>query len=635
MLLNHIAMLRAGAEGRNTISGDIRSMEHSSSQKNSRLKSLYDLALPSKRTGPLYGAFPYPTKISPESIALFIAAHTRPGETVFDGFAGSGTTGLAALLCENPTDDLKAEAKRLNLDVKWGARNAVLYEIGALGAFVGKTLTSPPNPHSFRKAAQELLGRVETSYAWMYDALDPSGRQGSIRHAVWSDLISCPECGNELSLWDASVTLKPAQIATRFDCPKCHSEVALDDAVRKTETLKDELLGRSVESRSRVVARIYGSTGKSRWSRAVTSDDLELLSRIEAEPMPGCVPHVSIPWGDLYRGGYHKGMTHLHHFYTRRNLIIFAALWEATESYSHSLRDALRFWLLSYNAAHATIMTRVVAKSNQKDLVVTSAQPGVLYVSGLPVEKNLFAGLRRKLKTITDAFAVIHGRKGHVSVNQRSSCDVDLPDGSVDYVFTDPPFGGNIPYAEINFINEAWLNRFTDRQDEAIVSHSQKKNITKYQELLTEALSEAHRILKPGGEATLVFHSASSEVWNALRSAYSCVGFSVQCAGVLDKKQGSFKQVTTTGAVRGDPVLLLQKTGKMMSAEIDCVWTVAENLREAANDLGPCEQSAQRLYSRLVSHYLTRDLDVPLDAEEFYRWHDAQTQVRAVDSADR
>src|SRR3546814_20198956 len=91
-------------------------------------------------------------------------------------------------------------------------------------------------------------------------------------------------------------------------------------------------------------------------------------------------------------------------FYTRRNLIVFARMWERVESYRGALREGLRFWLLSYNAAHGTIMTRVVAKSGQKDLVVTSAQPGVLYVSGLPVEKNFFAGLRRKLTTIAQAF---------------------------------------------------------------------------------------------------------------------------------------------------------------------------------------------------------------------------------------
>ena len=227
-------------------------------------------------------------------------------------------------------------------------------------------------------------------------------------------------------------------------------------------------------------------------------------------------------------------------------------------------------------------MTRVVAKSGQKDLVVTSAQPGVLYVSGLPVEKNLFAGLRRKLSTISSAFGIIHGRKGRVSVHQRSSCNVHLSDHSVDYVFTDPPFGGNIPYAEISFLNEAWLDRFTERDEEIIVSGAQGKTIADYRDLLNRALREVRRILKPTGKATIVFHSASAGVWNALQSAYSDAGFGVECAGVLDKTQGSFKQVTTNGAVRGDPVLLLGKEAPIEAMPISSVWGVAEQLRQEA-----------------------------------------------------
>jgi hypothetical protein len=83
------------------------------------LRALYDRPMKSGRTGALFSAFPYPTKISPETIALFIAAHTKPGDKVFDGFAGSGTTGIAALLCSNPTEAMKQEAKRLGLNVTW------------------------------------------------------------------------------------------------------------------------------------------------------------------------------------------------------------------------------------------------------------------------------------------------------------------------------------------------------------------------------------------------------------------------------------------------------------------------------------------------------------------------------------
>lgn len=595
-----------------------------------KLDVLYTRALPADRTGPLYGAFPYPTKISPETIALFIAAHTKPGDTIFDGFAGSGTTGLAALLCENPSKELRDKAKRLRLKVRWGARNAVLYELGALGAFAGRMLTNPPDPKAFRKAADDILKTAQREEGWMYSARDAQGNTGVIRYVIWSDLLRCPSCDQDTSLWDACVSRNPAKIAAHFVCPSCSHQAPMDGVKRLTETVRDDVVGKRRKLRARHAIWLYGTTGKKKWSRLVTSEDLKLLERVAKAPVPTTVPAVEIPWGDLYRRGYHQGMTHLHHFYTRRNLIVFARLWERTEQYPNDIRDALRFWLLSYNASHATIMTRIVAKTNQKDLVVTSAQPGVLYVSGLPVEKNLISGLSRKLSTITKAFYVIRGRKGRIEVHQRSSCSVGLPDQSIDYVFTDPPFGGNIPYAEINFINEAWLNRYTDRTEEVIVSNDQEKALPEYQKLLTAALSELRRILKRRGKATLVFHSASAEVWNALQTAYQDAGFGVECAGVLGKTQGSFKQVTTVGAVRGDPVLLLGKQAQKTEVTDANVWRVAEILRrEAAFAADPMEQSAQRLYSRLVSHYLANQQQVPLDADSFYRWHALQPCLEA------
>src|SRR3546814_7425705 len=72
------------------------------------LDALYRQPLAAKRTGALYGAFPYPTKISPEAIALYIAAHTKPGDTVFDGFGGSGTTGTRQTRSEEHTSELQS-----------------------------------------------------------------------------------------------------------------------------------------------------------------------------------------------------------------------------------------------------------------------------------------------------------------------------------------------------------------------------------------------------------------------------------------------------------------------------------------------------------------------------------------------
>jgi hypothetical protein len=273
-------------------------------------------------------------------------------------------------------------------------------------------------------------------------------------------------------------------------------------------------------------------------------------------------------------------------------------------------------------------MTRIVAKTAQTELAVTSAQPGVLYVSSLPVEKNIFLGVRRKLKTMVQAFDAVRGRRGQVQICNASSCSVHLPSQSVDYTFTDPPFGGNIPYAEINFVNEAWLGKYTDRSDEAIVSNVQNKGINEYKRLLTRAFSEVSRIAKPNSKTTVVFHSASADVWNALQGAYEVAGFTVRHAGVLDKLQGSFKQVTTGGAVKGDPLLLLEKgSGNLTPRTVD-VWELASALcHEALSSQDPNERQPRRLYSRLVGHYLANQLEVPIDAKSFYDWYSNQSKA--------
>ena len=110
---------------------------------------LYSTPLPASRSGPIFSAFSYPTKISPESIAVFIASHTKPGDTVLDVFGGSGTAGLAAMLCNNPPPDVIEIAKKLKAPVQWGPRKAIIYELSPLGAFVAQTITNPPDTKEF------------------------------------------------------------------------------------------------------------------------------------------------------------------------------------------------------------------------------------------------------------------------------------------------------------------------------------------------------------------------------------------------------------------------------------------------------------------------------------------------------
>jgi len=580
-------------------------------------QALYATAFPATRQGPLYNAFSYPTKISPEAIALFIATHTEPGDTVLDVFAGSGTTGIAAKLCDRPTPAMLALADTLDVTPSWGPRNAVLYEIGVLGSFVSRVMSTPPDPERFSAAAQRLIDSAESSHGWLYDTHDAHGAPATIRYTIWSDVLACPRCAAEVSYWDAAVRANPLELAKEYLCPGCDRTTKISACRRVTEQAADPLLERKSELRRRVPVCIYGRTGRTTWKRPVDKADRDVIERAASTAIPAGAPNAEIVWGDLHRAGYHSGISHLHHFYTPRNFLAIAVLWDLIEQFDQDLRDALRLLVLSFNATHSTLMTRVVVKQNQRDFVLTGAQSGVLYISGLPVEKNVFAGVRRKIRTFSSAFALVRESASTVRVVNASSTDLNLPDGSVAYVFTDPPFGGYIPYAELNQINELWLGSTTDRAKEIVMSVAEGKDARAYGDLMTEVFREIARVLAAQGLATVVFHSAKASVWQALSRAYTNAGLGVRTTSVLNKTQASFKQVVSTITVKGDPLILLDKQSRTRRRySVDEV--IAAVLAEADQHAAPDERTRERLFSRFITRCLLEDVAVTIGASEFY-----------------
>lgn len=595
------------------------------------IADLYKTPLPSTRTGPLYNAFSYPTKISPEVIAVFIAAHTKPGATVLDAFAGSGTTGLATLLCDRPTDEMRRMADALGIKPKWGPRTAHLFEIGTLGSFVSQTLCRPPEPETFAAAVNELCRRAEEKLSWLYEAKDASGSHGTLRHMIWSEVLVCPHCGNEVSLWDASVKTKPLSMSDTFRCKSCRKQVAIGGCERALESSLDAF-GRKQLTKKRVIARVHGRSGSAKWQRPPTPEDHEVLTRIAKTRPPKSAPNADLVWGELRRTGYHVGIEKLHHFYTKRNFIAMATLFDLAADFPEDVRDALRLLVLSYNSSHSTLMTRVVLKKGQSDFVLTGSQSGVLYISGLPVEKNILEGVRRKSKAFIDSFHMLHGSRSTVVVHNGTSESMSLKPHSVDYVFTDPPFGAYIPYAELNQINEHWLGKTTDRAREVIVSPSQSKGVSEYGAMMASVFKDISRVLKPEGLATVVFHSAHSEVWRALAQAYVAAGFTVEATSVLDKIQASFKQVVSTVSVKGDPLLLLSKRSPDRAVGKTSSKIAAEVIRDAGNS---SLSDPQLLYSQFVGKCLQLGRDVEMDAKAFYALARAEVSSGRRPSADR
>lgn len=590
------------------------------------IEKLFSKPLSSTRSGAFYNTFPYPTKISPEAIAVYIASATQSGDTVLDTFAGSGSTGIAALLSEHPTERMIAAAKALGVEPVWGSRNAVLYEIGTYATFATKTLTNRLKAKEYSAVVDSFIEKATKLIGEMYCAKSPDGKAGSIRYAIWTEVLICPECGEEIEYFQHGTSRNPVEFKAIIDCPHCHKASAVDDMAFATEDYDDKLLGKTISQKKRKLAWIYGTSEGKNWDRTATEDDIKLIQRLEDEYTPSEEPR-EIEWGDLHRSGYHYGITHLHHFYTIRNYRAMSELWKLAETYPECEADALMLLLLSYNGAHCTLMTRVVAKHDAKDFVLTGAQSGVLYISKLPVEKNILLGLRRKAKPFEEAYKMLEDCHGTVTVRNISSAKMIEPDGSIGFVFTDPPFGDFIPYAEVNQINELWLPKATFREEEVIISNAQNKGVDKYRDMLAEVFKEIKRVARDDCPIAVVFHAAKATVWNAFSEAIKIAGLEIHQSSFLDKTQASFKQVVSKTSVQGDPLFLLKKSNAekapAMSEDQILRQVVMENAHNTELDQRHC-------YSLYIGKCMENGIIVQKDAAQVYdyirRWLEGELE---------
>jgi hypothetical protein len=292
-----------------------------------------------------------------------------------------------------------------------------------------------------------------------------------------------------------------------------------------------------------------------------------LIQDVGATPIP--YPHPRMPL-DPTAEMYMRCALRLQHisdvadFYTSRNLRALGKLWREIKLVAdRRIRAALAF-AFTNTAWHATKMRRFNARGGQRPLT------GTLYVPQLSVEANPLPIMRHKIQTLIIFYRHIATRMPSSStrVDVRIGCATafpEIPANSVDYVFTDPPFGSNIFYADLNLVWESWLGQVTDADTEAVINRSRKngKTLDDYHRLMKRSFSEMHRVLKPGRWASVVFHNSDEKVWRAIQNSAEEAGFSLVFAGAIDKSKRSMRgyigERNGENIADGDVVLNLRK----------------------------------------------------------------------------
>lgn len=542
------------------------------------------------KSEPIYNLHSYHTKVPYKAIMNYINHYTNNNDIVLDAFCGTGMTGVAS--------------SQLN-------RYCVLSDLSPVASFISYNYNHPYDAYLFLKETNKILSDVLEEYGWMFETLhNDNYTKGRIDSVVWSDVLISPYSNSEFVFFDTAFNVKTGKVDAEFTCP--FSGAKLTKRICKNATINkyDSILKKEITVNKQVPVLINYTINKKKFHKKPDSFDFETLAKIEALDIPYWFPIDKIFSGDKTKEFFNKNIFYAYQLYTKRILAVLSAI------KSKCIEPIHHIWF-STHLVNLSILNRY------RPEVSFPYNPfsGTYYIASMSVEANVFTAYSNKIKIFTKALGLI---KSGTIVSINSATNLQVPDNSIDYIFTDPPFGHNLMYSELNFIWESWLKIYTNNNTEAIINVNQNKKLPEYFELMLSSFKEYYRVLKPKRWMTVEFHNSKSSIWNAIREGISKAGFIIAQVTILDKVQGSYNQVTASGAVEKDLVIsaykptqsfnekFLKQTGENL--EVEFVFQYLENL-----PIRPTiERTDKMLYSKMLAYYVQRGYEVKLDSKSFY-----------------
>lgn len=621
------------------------------------------------KNDPIYNAHSYHTKVPHKAIMRYILHYTQPGDLIYDGFCGTGMTGVAAQMCgdrsvvqsmgfrvdpdgtiyEQANEDGRMAWKPFS---KIGVRRAILNDLAPAASFIAYNYNTPADVVAFESEAQKSLASVERECGWMYQTLHAStpaqiedalrivgsedrpnlssiGSIGRINYTVWSDVFTCPECAGEVVFWDAAVDEKAGAVRDEFDCPHCSSKLTKRGMERAWVSKIDDATKQPIRQAKQAPVMINYSVGRKRFEKRPDVVDKAIVEKIEDQALLNWCPTDRMMDGGESRRNDPIGITHVHHFYTKRNLAVLSSL---RAHLKKSSMEGQLLCLVGDQLPRASKMHKIAVSRLNSNLSKTAGiLAGTLYVPSNQIEYSVLEMISYRIADVA-SYLGKRDKTTRQLVFTGSSATTLIPDNSLDYIFVDPPFGANISYSELNFLWEAWLKVFTNIAPEAIENRAHGKSLDDYRALMSICFKEAFRKLKPGRWMTVEFSNTQASVWNTIQTSLQEAGFVVANVSALDKKQGSFKAVTTTTAVKQDLVISaykpnggledrFAKTGGSEDSVWDFVRTHLNYLPTVKVRNSTLEFIAERdpriIFDRMVAWFIRHNVPVPMSTHEF------------------
>ena len=346
----------------------------------------------------IYNAHTYHTKVPHKAIMRYILHYTKPGSIVLDGFCGTGMTGVAANMCAHPDNEFKLKIQHDMPHVSWGRRYSILNDLSPIATLISRNYNADFAVSEFEYEATQILDETRKECEWMYQT-KPTEKVhcsliesvGFINYTVWSDVYICPHCGNEIVFYKAAANPETGKVEDDFSCDSCGASLRKRECNCAFETYFDDGLNETrTIVKQKPVLICYQYAGK-KYFKEPDKDDLINLQRIEQSSIPYWYPTVRMCDGKESRRNDKIGLTHVHHYFYKRTLVVLSKMFDLIQKSIHA--NMLKIWFTSQ-------IINISKMNRYRPQVSFPYNPlsGTLYVSSMVSEANPFIAYEGKIK---------------------------------------------------------------------------------------------------------------------------------------------------------------------------------------------------------------------------------------------
>lgn len=328
-----------------------------------------------------------------------------------------------------------------------------------------------------------------------------------------------------------------------------------------------------------------------------------------------------------------------HELFTLRQLTALALLKDAIDELPH--KYARKGMLLAWSATLTKLnRTFLSAEGRAESRGGSSIFSIYRYkIAKEPVELPPWITFRERALNIIAAKneidKLIQSTRGWAGKFELHSKDVeDLSaelESSIDYIFTDPPYGGHISYLDLSTLWNNWRGEMPSlkaRRNELIVGGELDHEETMYTDRLGRSVQACVKMLKPGCWLSVVFQHWNVAYFEAILSSAAEMGADLKAAvsQIGDPIWSMHKKKSNQSVLAGEMILTFQNAGTPKMVRTDKTFDVSKAIGEilAADKTG--KVYGEYLFNKVVIEAWNKSAigSLAISKDEFIdmiKWH--------------